>query len=155
MVQTNRTLKPITIAAQKYALKERYGGLVTFLPTPYHQLLCRIVLTPSPHSCSYVVKVSYGLYWPWNIPKVFLLSPALQRRDNQKIPHLYEYDSQGHARLCVYDPHQKEFRPQQLLADSFVPWILTWLNTYEFWLLTGQWIYSQVHAAPKKDPVNR
>ena len=155
MVQKNRTLKPIPIAAQRYALRERYGELVTFLPVPRQQLVCLIALRPSPHSCKYVVRVSYGLHWSQRTPRVWLLSPLLDQGGHQQVPHVYEYNSQGHARLCVYNPNQREFRPEQhLLANSLVPWILTWLNTYEFWLLTGQWVYPQIHNTAKKDHVS-
>ena len=29
------------------------------------------------------------------------------------------------------------------IALSFVPWIVTWLNTYEYWLITGEWSYDE------------
>ncbi len=30
------------------------------------------------------------------------------------------------------------------IADSFVPWVCTWLSTYEYWLVTGKWHYDEM-----------
>lgn len=33
---------------------------------------------------------------------------------------------------------------QMYIADSFVPWVCTWLSTYEYWLVTGKWHYDEM-----------
>lgn len=61
-----------------------------------------------------------------------------------KLPHhIYGVDKFGHYRLCVYDPKRKEWNQQMFIAESFVPWVCTWLNTYEYWVITGVWHYDE------------
>ena len=43
-----------------------------------------------------------------------------------------------------YDPQPTEVHIQEVeIEDTFVPWISAWLNTYEYWLITGKWHYAE------------
>jgi len=36
------------------------------------------------------------------------------------------------------------------LADSYIPWVITWLSAYEIWQITGVWVYpEQIDDKPK------
>ena len=52
--------------------------------------------------------------------------------------------------LYVYCPYYDNWNDNMFLSDVFVPWILTWLNTYEFWLVTGTWNYDEIHPKKRK-----
>lgn len=98
-------------------------------------------LQPSEHSDTYTVKIIYKIS---DIsPKVWLIAPELQKVEGKRPHHIYEVDEQGRCRLCVYDPKLKEWNQQMFIADSFVPWICTWLNIYEYWAITGEWHYDE------------
>jgi hypothetical protein len=29
------------------------------------------------------------------------------------------------------------------LANAYIPWVITWLSAYEFWQITGKWVYPE------------
>ena len=98
-------------------------------------------ITPSENSQTYKLEVSYRCKY---MPKAVLLSPKLQQKDGKYPHHIYEMDENGFARLCVYCPQLNEWNENMSIATSFIPWVSTWLNTYEYWLITGEWHYDEV-----------
>ena len=98
-------------------------------------------ITPSENSQTYKVEISYRYGYS---PKAILLSPDLQQKDGKYPHHIYGIDKNGHARLCVYCPSLDEWHSDMSIATSFVPWVSTWLNTYEYWLITGEWHYDEI-----------
>lgn len=50
--------------------------------------------------------------------------------------------------LCVYDSRKgyNELPKNKPFARTLIPWILSWLNAYEFWLITGKWHHAEVVA---------
>ena len=69
--------------------------------------------------------------------------------DNQKSEkNIYGVDEYGHPKLCVF--HPSEWNSSMYLAESFIPWIVTWLNTYEYWQLTGEWFFDEYKTDQKK-----
>jgi len=41
-------------------------------------------------------------------------------------------------------------------ALSFVPWIVTWLSAYEYWQITGEWVYPESKDLnPKEEKTKR
>ena len=78
----------------------------------------------------------------WKLMR-WLIEPALELYEGKKPHHLYGKDKDGHAELCVYEPGRDNWNPQKSLASVFVPWVITWLYTYEFWLITGMWLYPE------------
>ena len=77
-------------------------------------------------------------------PRAVLLSPNLEKRDGAYPHHIYGVDKAGHAILCVYCPDKGEWSSDMPIAKSFIPWVSTWLNTYEYWLITGEWHYDEI-----------
>lgn len=98
-------------------------------------------IIPSENSQSYKVEISYRYGYK---PRAVLLSPELQQKDGKYPHHIYEMDKNGHARLCVYCPFLDEWDEDMSIATSFIPWVSTWLNTYEYWLITGEWHYDEI-----------
>ena len=109
-----------------------------------NQLRCIMTLRPSEESCEYLVKIVLHKGYK---PSVWLMEPSLQLV-NDKLPHhIYGFDGAGKPKLCVY--HPSEWNDRMFIAESFVPWVITWLNTYEYWVLTGKWHYDEVHRQKK------
>jgi hypothetical protein len=88
-------------------------------------------------------------------PKLYVLSPKLQRRPQEPdtpIPHTYEYLTPGNERPCVYYPRSREWTTAVPLATSVMPWLLAWLLDYELWYATGEWLGGGVPHARTKGP---
>lgn len=98
-------------------------------------------ITPSENSPSYKVEISYRCGYK---PKAILLSPELEQRNGQYPHHTYGKDERGYTKLCVYCPYLGEWNDNMQIATSFIPWVSTWLNTYEYWLITGEWHYNEI-----------
>ena len=46
---------------------------------------------------------------------------------------------------CVFiTPNIKNGISKCMLQIRFVPWVCTWLSTYEYWLVTGKWHYDEM-----------
>jgi hypothetical protein len=89
-------------------------------------------LTPGDQFETYRVKIEYRI---GRRPKITVLSPKLQRRDDQStIPHVYPGDHP-----CVYFPTTGEWNPGKFIGNTIIPWLSTWLYFYEVWLVTGKW----------------
>ena len=108
---------------------------------------CVMNITPSENSDTYKVEISYkyGFY-----PKAKLLSHKLEKRNGKYPHHIYGMDENGCARLCVFHQDSKEWNSDMLISQSFIPWVSTWLNTYEYWLITGEWHYDEIIDAQEK-----
>jgi hypothetical protein len=86
-------------------------------------------LQPTEKSPEYVVKVTYS-YSPDEYPKVWVVSPPIDPSSR----HLYRDGS-----LCLHYPKDWDWRPQEYLAKTIIPWTAEWLAFYEIWRLTGEW----------------
>ena len=64
-----------------------------------------------------------------------MVEPALSSPwPGKPLPHMYDQKT-----LCLYYPAAREWRPDQLIATTIVPWTTTWLFFYEVWCMTGEW----------------
>lgn len=129
---------------QKIRIMQIYRDLIDSIEITKSELVCIMRLQPSTQSDVYTVKISYKL--SHFSPQVWLLSPEIQKCDGKYPHHVYEKDKYGHYRLCVFDPKRKEWNQQLFIAEAFIPWICTWLNTYEYWLVTGKWHYDEAFS---------
>jgi hypothetical protein len=68
----------------------------------------------------------------WTRPKIAVLEPRLRDPDGPPLPHVFEGD-----RLCLHFP--KEWRADQMIATTIMPWTSEWLLHYEIWKATGEW----------------
>lgn len=97
---------------------------------------------PTPLSEAYKVKIEYRPHEP---PKVWVLEPKLVPREaGGRIPHMY-----GQECLCLYLPGADEWSGDKILAGYIVPWISVWLEYYEAWHITGEWLGGGVEPEPK------
>jgi len=130
---------PVSLAVQQGSLKKKYDNIEA-CSIEKDRLVCIMNITPSNESWTYRVQICYKLH---KRPEAFLLSPQLQEYDGNSPPHLYS-DSSKNPSLCVYYPKYNEWESTMLLSDTFIPWISTWLHTYEYWLITGKWHYPDI-----------
>ena len=133
--------KAISLIQQCARLRQLYGSLIVSIRIFKSQLVCIMHLQPSEYSDTYTVKIIYKIS---DIsPKVWLIAPRLDTVEGKSPHHIYGVDKEGHCQLCVYDPKLKEWTQQMFIAESIVPWICTWLNAYEYWVITGKWHYDE------------
>ncbi|ORM35558.1 hypothetical protein BFL43_09430 [Williamsia sp. 1135] len=70
-------------------------------------------------------------------PRVTVLTPELETRPLEPLPHIYPGNE-----LCLY--YGNEFDgSKDLIATTIVPWASEWLYFYEQWLFTGKWLGSE------------
>lgn len=126
---------------QKYSLMQRYEDLIEDinLSKDLRSLSLIIRLQPSPESIVYRIHI-------WlkekEYPKARIVDPSeIAKYNGEKPHHLYDRKKDGQERLCVFYPGWHEWNSRMHLSDTFVPWIITWLRAYEFWQITGEWVY--------------
>lgn len=118
-----------------------FGGLIESISVQRNVLSCVVVISPSAQSDTYKVRI---VQKDGRHPKIWLIYPNLQTKDGRKPPHLYSnVDNDGHPCLCVYYPSEGEWNNTMFIAETIIPWVSTWLNTYEYWLITGEWHYPE------------
>jgi hypothetical protein len=61
-----------------------------------------------------------------------VLEPRLRETDGPRLPHVFPGD-----RLCLH--FSGEWRADQSIATTIMPWISEWLFHYEIWKVTGKW----------------
>lgn len=139
--------QPLTVVHQAIRIYQLYYNLVETINIANSELICVINLQPSRHSDIYKIKIKYKV--SDKAPKAWLISPDLKKYEGKLPHHTYGKDDYGHYQLCVYYPKDKNWNQQMFIADSFIPWICTWLNAYEYWLITGEWHYEE--AFPREN----
>lgn len=141
--------KAVALPVQLLQLRQTYGDVIVESEIKGSVLRSTLLLTPSRESATYKILISYKL--SDYAPHAFLIEPMVQLHDGKLPEHVYNYDKDGHPRLCVYHPGSNEWDRKMFLSTSFVPWILTWLNAYEYWLITGEWFYPSISHGKKKE----
>lgn len=139
--------KPLSLSAQLLLIRDYYHEILEASEISKGVLKCILRLQPSADCKEYRVLVKYKI--SDYSPKAWILSPELKTNGDKAPHHLYGYDENGHPLLCVYDPRCKEWNQQMSIAKAFIPWIITWLNTYEYWLITGEWDYPEAGNAER------
>lgn len=140
------TQRPLSLTLQKLKLQQVYPKLIDKIFIYKNSLYCEMRLQPSENSCIYKVKIKYKLR---ERPKVWMIEPQVKKFNGEYPIHKYGFDEAGHIELCVYCPYLDKWdEVHMFLAEVFVPWVATWLRTYECWLATGIWFYDEEH--PKK-----
>ena len=92
------------------------------------------MIRPTPISREYLIRI---IYKPGSQPAVFVLEPSLgELAGGREIPHLY---SQEKGELCLYRPKYREWKPDQHISQTIIPWIYVWLFFFEEWLLSNEW----------------
>lgn len=130
---------------QLSSIRKTYSNIESYTRTK-NSFTCVLNITPSENSDTYKVEISYKAD---HFPRAKLLSHKLEERDGEFPHHIYGFDKNGCARLCVFYPGNKEWNSNMLISESFIPWVSTWLNAYEFWLITGEWHYAEITGGKK------
>jgi hypothetical protein len=92
----------------------------------------------------YRVRIFWHRWWPDNPfdvghdkPKVLVLDPPLQPRDDQPLDHVYRRTQP--VWICPFDPKAKDWDSSQAIADTIIPFAVQWLCSYELWRVSGEW----------------
>lgn len=142
---------PVSLMVQKGRLIRLYGDLIEKCNISKNELSCIMLLRPTVESDAYRIKIGYKM--SERCPKAWILSPPIKKVDGRYPHHIYGWNN-GYPQLCVYYPGFSEWTQQMDIATSFVPWILTWLCTYEFWVITGEWHYDEApHRAKDRQAI--
>jgi len=124
--------KSFNVAEQLAALARLYPG--SDGKVRGDELVFQAELSPTPFSRTYVVRVSYreGHY-----PETVVVNPKLRSlAGERKIPHVYRGDMDP---LCLFYAKGREWTPQQMIANTIIPWTCEWLLHFEAWLYTNVW----------------
>jgi hypothetical protein len=113
-------------------------------------LTVRGPLQPSQLSRSYRIRLTYK---EAGVPYLWVEDPELVPRSAEEpIPHMYKADEHGPARPCLYYWKEREWKTNQPIATSIVPWLQLWLVYYELWHATGIWYGGGIdHPEMKRD----
>jgi hypothetical protein len=126
--------RQLTVIQQAVRLKTRFPN-ERQPEVKLGQLTWTVTLKPTPMSVHYTARVRYKHR---QRPVVTVVSPELQTRQGEPLPHVYSGDE-----LCLY--YGSEFDGgEHFIADTIVPWTSEWLMYYEMWLTTGEWLASEV-----------
>jgi hypothetical protein len=121
----------LTLALQSFHVRRRYPSF------SYQRVgaeaVWRGVLQPRAISPAYRVEVRYRID---GIPCVRVLWPAI----GIEAPHRY-----SDGTLCLYWHEEWIWHPNELIAETIIPWTALWLYYYELWLDTGEWLGTSSH----------
>jgi hypothetical protein len=102
-------------------------------------------IQPTPGSRVYTVRITYE---PGRFPRVRVVSPALQPRPGEALPHLF-----SDGTLCLH--LDNEWTPDMLIADTTLPWTSEWLINYEIWKATGDWYGGGQWPPPRRQELDQ
>jgi hypothetical protein len=106
--------------------------------------------TLRPVCQTYKVRIVYFArrYFPgWDLANpyisIFVLDPPIgpdPRGTGDPPQHVYRL---GHPpefpALCVYDPKEDNWMPDEYIVDRIIPWTIKWLFFHEEWVASGEW----------------
>ncbi len=104
-------------------------------------------IQPSELSKTYRIRLDYRFHCR---PRVQVISPKLERYNDEDIPHMY-----GQEYLCLYLPGAGDWSPDKEIAKTIIPWAALWLNYYELWHATGEWLGGGHEPGDDEDPMQR
>ena len=118
--------KPQTdLTLQRFAMKMKYPAFAC--QSKNNGIVLTGVLTPREASPQYQVQI---ILMPHKYPEVRVLSPQILK----SAPHLWPNGS-----LCLFNPRDRKWKHQELIAQNLIAWASLWLYFYEGWLGTGIW----------------
>ena len=73
-------------------------------------------------------------------------------REERLLPHIYWNEQRPeYPNLCLYDPKEMSWTPEQLVATTVIPWASQWLFFYEYWQITGEFRGPGRHPERRRD----
>ncbi len=140
MAKYNRS-RCVSLAQQLLQLRNTYPDLIDQIDISRSELRCLIRLQPTPESVIYKVRIGLRL---GGTPTAQIIEPKnLAKVNGMKPHHLFNRSVDGKERLCVYYPKDHNWNDNSFLADSYIPWVITWLSAYETWQITNLWVYPE------------
>ena len=97
-------------------------------------------LQPTAASDTYLTRIIYSRRRA--NPSVFIVSPGLNKRNCEPIPHRYDNGS-----LCLWQPAHQEWKPTYWIVDTVLGWASLWLFFYELWHACGEWLGGGEHPS--------
>lgn len=92
-------------------------------------------LRPTSASKLYDLKVCYDKH---EGVSVYVVNEKLEvARNRKKLPHVYSHQEQ---KLCLYSWKKRQWTKEKLISSTIIPWASEWLEFYELWLISGQWL---------------
>ena len=114
----------------------------------------------------YRIRVAYlrrRFFYTWTLgddyAAVQVVDPVIgldPRKTGEWPPHIYfnTADPQN-PRLCLYDPKERFWSPEEYIAETIIPWASDWLFFFEGWLATGEWEGGGRHPERRSDSCPR
>lgn len=107
-------------------------------------------------SRTYTVRIVWPRFAPdpslrlkYDTPRVFVLGDVLEPRSPEEpVPHRYSGGVVGQW-ICCWDPKTDDWRWNQAIAHTIIPYAEQWLASYEMWRLTGRWLAPGRHLLPE------
>lgn len=127
-----------TIPIQKYNLLMKYRNLLV-RDNSNKKLDMDFLIKSSNCNNEYIIKIKYDNIY--DIPKVFVLSPELNTRPNEAIPHTYgmhKVYGKEYLQICPFYP-KEDWCNKLIIADTVLLWSIEWFYFYELWLVSGIW----------------
>jgi len=133
----------LTAEEQIKRVAERYPNLKLVLNYKW------LVMWEGPlrgFSREYRVRVFWHRWWPGDLfevpyphdkPKVLVLDPPLEAREDQPLDHVYRRTHP--IWICPFDPKAEDWDTGESIADTIIPFAIQWLCSYELWRVSGEW----------------
>ena len=114
----------------------------------------------------YRIRVTYFrrcLFDTWTLENEYasvqVVDPVIgldPRGTSERPPHIYfNKPNPQNPRLCLYDPKERFWSPEEYIADTIIPWAIDWLFFFEGWLDTGKWAGGGRHPERRSNPCPR
>lgn len=134
--------KELTMVQQHYSLKQAFPDSNGSFRRN-ESLVWEGFIQPTPLSPRYSVRIQYTMR---QRPKVFVLSPKLETREGERLPHTF-----GGNELCLFMFKYYEWSSSRHLVGTIIPWTSLWLYYYEIWRSTGKWMGGGEHLEGPKN----
>jgi hypothetical protein len=106
--------------------------------------------TLTPICQTYRIRINYfsrRLFDGWSLQNpyvgVFVIDPPIgpdPRCTREPPQHVYRLGyPPAFPRLCIHDPVEDEWWPDEYIVDRIIPWTIKWLFFHEEWVATGEW----------------
>jgi hypothetical protein len=74
-------------------------------------------------------------------------------RDAKFLPHIYWNErNPAWPALCLWDPKEMFWTPEQTIASTIIPWTSEWLLFFEYWQISGEFLGPGRHPPRRRKP---
>ncbi len=128
----------ITIPMQKWHLVTKYRKNL-IKDNSNKKIDMDFLIKSSNCNSEYIIKIKQEKIY--NTPKIFVLSPELEKYANEPIPHTYgmkRIKGKEYLQICPFYP-EDDWNETMIIADTVLLWSIEWFYFYEIWLVSGKW----------------